>query len=125
MTQEDKELLIKDLCARIPYSMKFKTSNGFDTLDGIVDDEINPTNEFPYDIEEIKPYLFPMSSITEEQKEEYYDIWCREWLDNASKNIEGMGILLTTIDYLNSHHFDYRGLIAKGLAIDATNLNIY
>lgn len=65
---------------------------------------------------EYKPYLFPMSSMTEKEKLIY------EGLMIGTDNISYM---LDVIDWLNTHHFDYRGLIEKGLAIDATNLNIY
>ena len=66
---------------------------------------------------EYKPYLFPLSSMTDEQEEEYNDLNCYE-----------LGCFPHTeeaLDYLIKNHFDYRGLIEKGLAIDATNLNIY
>ena len=63
---------------------------------------------------EYKPYLFPLSSMTEEQK--------KEWLYTLSSDYN---ITYDTVDWLNKNHFDYRGLIEKGLAIDATGLNIY
>ena len=117
MTQENKELLLKDLCARLPYGVKIKLIR-WDIDEGIY---INTTLE-PDDIErllnveegdtEIKPYLFPLSSITKKTLEElsaYIDI----------KNA------YVAVEFFNSHHIDYRGLIEKGLAIDATGLNIY
>ena len=61
----------------------------------------------------IKPYLFPISSMTEEQKLEYYGTF------SLSGDISG------SIDFYNKHHLDYRGLIPMGLAIDATGKNIY
>ena len=155
MTQEDKDLLLKDLCTRVPYGVKFVIDNGLNnvrTLTGIGED-------IPYEdwqmcafargisaipIEEIKPYLFPMSSMTEEQKEEYYSladdvtikpgqgsyfgikIHCIK-LGISDNPHEGVWdwIDLDAIYWLNKNHFDYRGLIEKGLAIDATGLNIY
>ena len=63
---------------------------------------------------EYKPYLFPLSSMTEEQK--------KEWLYTLSSDYH---ITYDTVDWCNKNHFDYRGLIEKGLAIDATGLNIY
>ena len=67
---------------------------------------------------EYKPYLFPMSSMTDYQKSDYQFITER-WMNDPSHSISD------SIDWLNKNHFDYRGLIEKGLAIDATNLNIY
>lgn len=159
MTQEDKELLLKDLCARLPYEVVGKCEidasydTSFDTkfqthifdamVHGLKEDLllVNPLiedrdeQEFAneevadgIDILDFKPYLFPMSSMTEEQKKEY----------NLLQNFVpiyyyGFDIIVDnelydnweSIDYLNAHHFDYRGLIEKGLAIDATELNIY
>ena len=123
MTQEDKELLLKDLCARLPYHTRVKVwlKDGT-TEEGPLDLEHNYgdvlRDAFYYnEIVKIKPYLFPMSSMTEEQKKEY----------NLLRNRVDKELYDTwkSIDYLNTHHFDYRGLIDKGLAIDATGLNIY
>jgi hypothetical protein len=68
------------------------------------------------DIDNIRPYLFPLSSMTEEQKDIFGKLW---W------NTHGVNMAMHAIDYLNKNHFDYRGLIEKGLAIDATGLDIY
>ena len=68
--------------------------------------------------DEIKPYLFPLSSMTEEQKRDYQYITER-WMNDSSYSISD------SIDWLNKNHFDYRNLIEKGLAIDCTGLNIY
>ena len=134
MTQENKELLLKDLCARLPYGVKIKLIR-WDIDEGMY---INTTLE-PDDIErllnieesdtEIKPYLFPLSSMTEEQKREYDMLLT----DIPTYEYEGGDIVTVfetydnwmSIDYLNANHFDYRGLIPMGLAIDATGLNIY
>ena len=123
MTQEDKELLLKDLCARLAYHTRVKVwlKDGT-TEEGPLDLEHNYgdvlRDAFYYnEIVKIKPYLFPMSSMTEEQKKEYNLL--RNIVDNELYDI------WESIDYLNAHHFDYRGLIEKGLAIDATGLNIY
>ena len=89
----------------------------------IGDNEVYLTTYEPYanrysEIETVKPYLFPLSSMTEEQKKEYNYITER-WMYDSSYSISD------SIDWLNKNHFDYRGLIEKGLAIDADGLNIY
>ena len=123
MTQKDKELLLKDLCARLPYHTRVKVwlKDGT-TEEGTLDLEHNYgdvlKDAFYYnEIVKIKPYLFPMSSMTEEQKEEYTNLNCYE-LGCFPHSEEAL-------DYLTKNHFDYRYLIEKGLAIDATSLNIY
>ena len=127
MTQEDKELLIKDLCARLPYNVicqvEFKENGKYNSkvmlLSGIFTDEAYFTTKGgSIYSNEYKPYLFPLSSMTEEQKQEYQHITER-WMYDSSYSISD------SIDWLNVHHFDYRGLIEKGLSIDATGLNIY
>ena len=126
MTQEHKELLIKNLCARLPYGVKIEltwwvmgegtcinTTLEPDHIEHLLNDEDGDT--------EIKPYLFPLSSMTEEQK---MFLKRQNWCIAVSTS----GTVETTIegiDWLNKNHFDYRGLIEKGLAIDATGLNIY
>ena len=127
MTQEDKELLLRDLCARLPYNVicqvEFKEDGKYNSkvmlLSGIFTDEAYFTTKGgSIYSNEYKPYLFPMSSMTEEQKNEYQYITER-WMNDSSYSISD------SIDWLNKNHFDYRGLIEKGLAIDATGLNIY
>ena len=123
MTQEHKELLLKDLCARLPYGIKFLRESWnyewdqelsvIEVLEDIdKDGYINRTKV--YNVEDIKPYLFPLSSMTKEQE--------KEWLYTLSSDYH---ITYDTVDWLNKNHFDYRELIPMGLAIDATNLNIY
>ena len=68
------------------------------------------------DVLDFTPYLFPLSSMTEEEKLMY---------EGLMIGIDNISYMLDVIDWLNSHHFDYRGLIEKGLAIDATGLNLY
>ena len=149
MKTENKELLLKDLCARLPYGVKIKTS--YNKMDEPIELRfVNHRNEsfaigsnftlisgLDFDTYECKPYLFPLSSMTEEQREEfvkfayyesrledcgghkelyYYDLVGHE--NNLYPNSDA-------IDWLDKNHFDYRGLIEKGLAIDATGLNIY
>ena len=127
MTQEDKELLLKDLCARLPYNVicqvEFKENGKYNSivmlLSGIFTDEAYFTTKGgSIYSNEYKPYLFPMSSMTDYQKSDYQFITER-WMNDPSHSISD------SIDWLNKNHFDYRGLIEKGLAIDATGLNIY
>ena len=117
MNKEDKEVLLKDLSARLPYHVKVKVwlKNGT-TEEGLLDLKHNYADvlrdAFYYnEIKDIKPYLRPMSSMTEEEEKEY----------NSLNAYEG-GIFPHTeeaFDWLNTHHFDYRGLIQKDLAIEA------
>lgn len=120
MTQEDKELLLKDLCARLPYDVKVLYNNKVFSIDYVSsryeEIKLDTYDNYTLDVSDVKPYLFPLSSMTEEEKLMY------EGLMIGTDNISYM---LDVIDWLNSHHFDYRGLIEKGLAINATNLNIY
>ena len=127
----DKELLLKDLCARLPYGVKLKCASykiiciGPYKLDTIVLDRIfNENTEYvPFD--EFKRYLFPLSSMTEEQKKELEDILIKLSLKAISDEIGSEVVASYEIDFYNKYHLDYRGLIEKGLAIDATNKNIY
>lgn len=117
MTQEDKDLLLKDLCARLPYGVKVQST--FYCCDGTIwkcENETLTAGLLAYKIERYKPYLYPMSSMTEAQNLEYLST-CKG--GNASTPT------LASFDWLNKNHFDYRGLIEKGLALDATGLYIY
>lgn len=139
MTQKDKELLLQDLCARLPYGVRGeriwtapvsgspeKGIYVFSTFD------INVLTTGYHDCGEhgfrevrdysFKPYLFPLSSMKEEQKREYNSL--------RSIGVDECGDItyfdtFESVDWLNKNHFDYRGLIPKDLAIDATGLNIY
>ena len=150
MTKEDKMLLIKDLSSRLPYAVHVQHISGvsgilhdisiyhkYDENDNIYD-AICYTDLFKDEcsigIEHFKPYLFPLSSMTEEEKEElkqehikdenlYIECLTREAKGDSS--MRGKVIIHYAIDWCNKNHFDYRGLIEKGLAIDATGLNIY
>ena len=119
MTQEDKELLLKDLCARLPYGVIIQIKD-WTVLDAEL--KIGHINRLQISDVELKPYLFPLSSMTEEQKVIYGDL-CYSIIQSLAKNMQSE--LNELINWLNAHHFDYRGLIEKGLAIDATNLNVY
>lgn len=144
MTHKEEDLLIKDLCARLPYGVKVQVDLQSDTYSPIVckvcsvecaeigsafigvetsPDTYNEFREFL-----CKPYLFPLSSMTEGQK---------SFFDNKHIEVDDyLGIIapFSHVDceewdevfcWLNKNHFDYRGLIEKELAIDATGLNIY
>ena len=111
MTQEEKEVLLKDLCARLPYGVICKSKSYRNIL-------FDSTHISLIESEEIKPYLRPMSSMTEKEKKEY-DVFCLApylGIDEESAS--------NFIDWLNRNMFDYRGLIEKGLALKAPE-NIY
>ena len=135
MTQEDKELLLKDLCARLPYGVKIQVpyEDGSGYFDEIVWEVNNDgpfhVNGWGIEYEYVKPYLFPLSSMTEKQEREYNMLRDFVYAHHYEYEdiVEDVGLYdnWSSIDYLNAHHFDYRGLIEKGLAIDATGLDIY
>lgn len=131
MTQEDKKLLLKDLCSRLPYGVKISVNNNVNTLEGIhiPDSVVEFDGCLSCNVEEVKPYLFPPSSMTEEQKKEY-NYWkhdvpvCHYEYGDVVEELE----LLESpesFDYLLENKFDCNGLIPMGLALDATGLNIY
>ncbi len=148
MTREEKMLLIKDLSARLPYAVTVEHTSGFrgtlhdlTTLhlyDGDDIEDIDCGIHFFGDddwfgVEYFKPYLFPLSSMTEEQQEEFDRIYADDMqvvANNLKNRLDGKPYETNLghyrhIDWLNENHFDYRGLIPMGLALDATGLNIY
>ena len=144
MTQVDKELLLKDLCARLPYGVKiqvpYEDGSGYfaETVWEVNNDGPFHVNGWGIEYEYVKPYLFPLSSMTEEMMEEFHSLFNGTfqyfnqgvisasylWDRNEAKFV-GEHECSKLIDFFNSHHIDYRNLIEKGLAIDATGLNIY
>ena len=125
MTQEQKDLLIKDLCGRLPYGVKVQAYNyeedieTIETLYEINSDGYTSTIECDTLKNIHKPYLFPLSSMTEEQYNEY---------TNMGYSVTERGRSMANyhqIDWFHKNHIDYRGLISMGLAIDATGLGIY
>ena len=120
MTKEDKELLLKDLCARLLYNVKVLYNNkvfNVDYISAIYEEiKLDIPDNYTINISNVKPYLFPLSSMTEEQQSQYNFY--------LTRNVFAYDASLL-IDWLNKNHFDYRGLIKKGLAIDATGLNVY
>jgi len=133
MTQEDKELLLKDLCTRLPYKVVVETQLAnaprakYPVLKVL---QSYMLCDFMQTIDNViyKPYLRPISSMTEEERKEIrilirenrpnpYRIINNDGVDNLLFSVSVTSRLL--IDWLNAHHFDYRGLISKGLAIEA------
>ena len=138
MTQEQKDLLIKDLCARLPYGVKYmRYSWDYDTDQELpvietlecADKDGYINHRRVYTVDDIKPYLFPLSSMTEEQKQEYTYIVNYISPDDTENWKEGEFIYVEQFSQLmhfyHINHLDYMGLIPMGLAIDATGLNIY
>jgi hypothetical protein len=133
-TKEDKSLLLKDLSARLPYGVKVQVTQ---VPIGLSKDETLTYNRM-YSLDEsdeyitIKPYLRPMSSMTEEERKEVNNFIKHKRPNPYGKiNNKGMDDLFSSvavtssilIDWLNAHHFDYRGLIEKGLAIKVDESN--
>lgn len=124
MTQEEKDLLIKDISARLPYGVKVLYDNQIFEVQYIepMYEEIKllDNENYTVPIDEVKPYLFPLSSMTKKQKREYANLLV------YTSSVEMIHIGGESIyDFYNKYHLDYRGLIPMGLAIDATNKNIY
>ena len=115
MTLENKQLLLKDLCTRLPYEVK-GFIDGFGTVhlrghaNFVADDiAIEHNGDVSWiEVNHFKPYLRPMSSMTEEEWKEY------------NQTIGKSFSFTDEVDWLNAHHFDYRGLIEMGLALEAT-----
>lgn len=115
MTEEEKQLLLKDLCARLPYRVKVG-----DDLGRIY--ELHIGNAYLIDLfcengdyvePPIKPYLRPMSSMEDKENEHYvYGLTYGDFIDSEKYACD-------LLDWLNANHFDYRGLIEKGLALKA------
>lgn len=136
MIQEEKDLLLKDLSARVPYGIKCSCYDGrlTATLTGVKSDTVLYFHEFDWkedngiiEVEFCKPYLFPLSSMTEEQKKEYDKIIYRsiELHHREYSDIVEIDLFDDLQEFYHKHHLDYRGLIRMGLANDATGLNIY
>ena len=111
MKQEDKQLLLKDLCARLPYGVKYciVLDDGTYGSGGILYDDFVEGYAEIEDFHAIRLYLRPMSSMTEEEKKELSRYSSEAYWDSCEKKV----------DWLNERHFDYRGLIERGLALEA------
>ena len=129
MTQEDKQLLLVDLCSRLPYGVIAQVT-GWDeekgeievplriysiNTDGYVYFEINDFDVNYLAVDACLLYLRPMSSMTEEERDEYHSIQSDIWKPCGTQYYDNWH----SIDWLNAHHFDFRGLIEKGLALEA------
>ena len=135
MTQEDKELLLRDLCARLPYGVKGVEANTLCSLNTVTRFKSIVKN-IEYKIEHLgfKPYLFPLSSMTEEQKKFFKDrpifldsenelVVKEDFFGNSRFTM--LDDWMEVINWCYENHFDIYGLIPKKLAIDCTNLNVY
>lgn len=128
MTQEEEELLLVDLCSRLPYGVKIQVEGlerdiikdkGIRILASVLPlrnavEYDNHGANYGVNIEQVKPYLRPMSSMTEEEREEEKKLW-----DIVIKTRNDLHYLYT--DFLLSRHLDFRGLIPMGLALEATS----
>ena len=122
MTQEEKQLLVKDICAKIPFGLKCTTKGnswqGVYPIRGYLDDKIfldcpeYNEGDDEWLVQNIVPYLRPLTSMTKKEKKEYDKLRMSFY-----KNAKDASLVL--IDWLNSHHFDHCGLIEKGLALEA------
>ena len=138
MKQEDKDLLIKDLCARLPYGVKglyYSTVMSLHMVDPFVNYHplycVTKSGSEYIGIDEFKPYLFPLSSISEEQKKYISDRWgVNEDFDfeidpNWGEYFIELSDAVGFINWCYENYFDINFLIPKGSALDATGLNIY
>ena len=138
MTQKNKEILIKDLCARLPYGVKVLFENEVFSIDYISaayeEIKLDIPDNYTLDISNIKPYLFPLSSMTRKQLFDVQEIIGKNEIEiedgflhiiNYDRNTITYLEILAVFEWFYKNHFDIYGLIHMGLAIDATNLNIY
>ena len=147
MIMNDKELLLQDMSARLPYGVKVKVNSeylseglikaGYDkplvvysmTADGSISFTLDKgLMEYSMPILGIKPYLFPLSSMTEEQKvefEEMSELDVEYTITQIENNSQIWTSGLNRFNWFLKNHFDVYGLIPMGLATDCTNLNIY
>lgn len=139
MTQEEKDLILKDLCARVPYDVKVQYMNNIFVIDYVSSYEevkLDIPDNYTVGISEVKPYLFPLSSLTEEQRNTISQLLLEaqiEFPPYGELNTKGCDNLFVCsikqanvlINYCLANHLDINGLIERGLALDATGLDIY
>ena len=130
MNKEEKQLLLKDLCARIPYHTLVQLNPGAYNkpetclLTGVHGEKVHlNVDSDPFRVDNIKPYLRPMSSMAEEEKKEFDDFCVIDvfvWEGNVEIGYKNQANIMSDgIDWLLEHHFDFKGLIEKGLALEA------
>ena len=117
MTQEEKQLLLKDLCARIPYDLVVNVKDLGDVYLASVDwwEEVGVkdyTNTL-YPLDDVKPYLRSISNMTEDEVEEW------ERIVDVTQNWLRIDSIPNAVNFFNKHHLDYHNLIEKGLALEA------
>lgn len=129
MTKEEKELLLKDLCGRLQNKVMIYLHTSSEitgsaivltsSIYGFIEDVLNNS---PYEIKEVKPYLRPLSSMTEEESREYRMFIDYSYNDFTSESLPCVYVkkIDDYLDWLNAHHFDYRNLITMGLALEAS-----
>lgn len=138
MTQENKELLLKDLLARLPYEVKVLFENKVFNIDYISatyeEIKLDTCDNYTLNISNVKPYLFPFSSMTKEQLFEVQNILGKNEIEiedgflciiDSDRNTITYLEILALLEWFYKNHFDINNLISMGLAIDATGLNIY
>lgn len=127
MTQEEIELLFRDLCARLPYGVKV-TFAGYSGREDCILNSQHLNSTYAIEYLRLKPYLRPLSSMTESEREELKSLCDEDLSEFAGHLMKGHGLSrdglymfdkLRQLDWLNKHHFDYRGLIDKRLALEA------
>lgn len=148
MTHEENDLLLEDLSSRLPYDVRgFYKTSGIEIINQKLTYDIIGNLKYKNNVE-FKPYLFPLSSMTEEQRKEFLkishlenrsfyngeeivivsnEVWTFDLGGDADTEYRSIDIkrIKETVKWLNKNHFDWRGLIPMGLAENATNKNIY
>ena len=114
MTENEKQLLLKDLCGRLPYGVMCRLSAKGADISITEKLEFGGLEHFIYGTMDVKPYLRPISSMTKEEQQKYYDLTHQEEDDVWAKCLFDK-----MTDFCNERHLDYRGLIEKGLALEA------
>lgn len=128
MTQEEKQLLFKDLCGRLPYNVVVRCTDSDTDYNCFLTTDILHEIQNEYEYYDYKPYLRPMLSMTEEEKEDLKQehtkdeklyAECLTKAANGDNSMRGKVIPHFAADWCNKNHFDYRGLISIGLALEA------